>query len=218
MKSEKMMIRGAAFALTAAILAGALSGCMDRSDTKTPASNGGESVTPDVTSGTADEPEVTTGTTATNDPETSADEAGSNEPAAPGDETAAADSDFSPIGEIIISEEEEAELKRAGFSVIGNQIVPADEKIAAAHHFDRYYGTYNGYAVLLEGGMLTALSELKVAGQVFRSNYSFSIYAYKNGELHTISEAYESGLLTADDIAAIAAKHNSLGQGGYEVE
>ncbi len=72
----------------------------------------------------------------------------------------------------------------------------------------RTLGTYGGYTVVVEDGMLQALWKITVAGYAFHGNHSFEIYACRGGERMTLREAYERGALSAEDIAAV---HDAFG-------
>lgn len=73
----------------------------------------------------------------------------------------------------------------------------------------QYYGTYNGYTVLFSSGMLCVVSEFQIGSYAFKWGSSCSLYAYKDGEFHNLSQVYEDGDLTDDHIEEIAVTHKA---------
>ena len=73
---------------------------------------------------------------------------------------------------------------------------------------DGYYGTYNGAVVYINGGQLTMITKIEVAGEEFSWPNSFVIYAYKDGEFYDLETAYEKGILTKWNIKSIAKRHD----------
>ena len=72
----------------------------------------------------------------------------------------------------------------------------------------QYYGTYNGYAVLFDAGVMEVVTELEIDGRVFKwGSGGISLLAYKNGQMLGVKELYESGDMTGDDLDAILIKH-----------
>ena len=78
----------------------------------------------------------------------------------------------------------------------------------------KYYGTYNGCEVVLMKDYITqetdAISFLNIAGYEFRfTTGNTRISLHKDGEFILLQDAYSAGLLSTDDIAAIAyyARH-----------
>ncbi len=113
-----------------------------------------------------------------------------------------------------LSEEDISELLDAGIINDGGALRRFDgEKIVGDHVFSRSLGVYNGCAVVVEDGVLQALWNIEVAGYVFGMNHSFQIYVCTKDEIVTLGEAYESGLLSVEDIGAV---HEKFGGGnGY---
>lgn len=73
---------------------------------------------------------------------------------------------------------------------------------------DGYYGTYNGAVVYIDGGQLTVITKIEVAGEEFSWPSSFTIYAYKDGWFYDLETAYEKGILTEKNIKSIAERHD----------
>ena len=82
--------------------------------------------------------------------------------------------------------------------------------IKAFEHF-QYYGEFNGCYVLTVLGMIEWSEEIVVADYTFYRDSSLAINAYKDGEIKTINEAYDSGWLTKDDIAYLSNYHKYAG-------
>ena len=73
---------------------------------------------------------------------------------------------------------------------------------------DGYLGTYNGAVVYIDGGQLTVITKIEVAGEEFSWPSSFTIYAYKDGWFYDLETAYEKGILTEKNIKSIAERHD----------
>lgn len=71
----------------------------------------------------------------------------------------------------------------------------------------RYYGTYDDYDIIFMQTFLNAFSGKEIAGQAFRCQTSFVIYAYKDGAFLLLEDAYDDGLISADAIKTIADLH-----------
>ena len=72
----------------------------------------------------------------------------------------------------------------------------------------RYYGTYNDYVILFQPTQLAAITTKVIAGASFTWNTSFAIYGYRDGKFHNLSDLYDAGELSAEDIAKIAKTHS----------
>lgn len=92
-----------------------------------------------------------------------------------------------------------AEKEGAGLAVADGQI-PTDVFV---------YGTFSGCQVELDPGVLCVVTEETVAGYSFKYSSSFVIYAISDddGQVYELSEAYEKGLLTEQDLAEIYRIH-----------
>ena len=88
-----------------------------------------------------------------------------------------------------------------------------NESIGLLKSFDHlgYYGEFNGCHVMLTLGIIDTDKTITVADYTFHRNSAFSINAYKDGEIKTINEAYDSGWLTKDDIAYLSNYHKYAG-------
>ena len=72
----------------------------------------------------------------------------------------------------------------------------------------RVYGEFNGYTVLFDEKESNGHSRAMYVGEYRFSNQNvFEIWLYKNGELHTLSSAYESGLVPDDVLREIFVCH-----------
>ena len=71
----------------------------------------------------------------------------------------------------------------------------------------RYYGTYNGYMIVLSAGMATVMSARVVADYRFEYGSMFQIFACKDGKAYELEDAYEAGLLTKKQIGKIYDRH-----------
>ena len=71
----------------------------------------------------------------------------------------------------------------------------------------RYYGTYNGYDILLSEGMTYGFMTISVAESYFNYHSGFELYAHKDGTRIPLQEAYEQGLISAEDIAQACTYH-----------
>ena len=71
----------------------------------------------------------------------------------------------------------------------------------------QYYGTYNGYVVLFDEGPLCVMSSEKIGNETFKWGSNFSLYAYKDGQFHELSDVYDEGHINDGQIAQIAQVH-----------
>lgn len=87
----------------------------------------------------------------------------------------------------------------------GDNYVPMEHGI---FRIERYYGSYDGaVAVMLRGSKLeytSAFYSETVAGSIIRCNYGNSVMIWKDGSFFTMQEAYDQGILTAEQVAEIA--------------
>ena len=70
-----------------------------------------------------------------------------------------------------------------------------------------YYGTYNGYPVLHCEGQLCMVTKLYIADELFLDSNAANLWAYDGDQLIELKIAYESGLVSAEDVAKIAKAH-----------
>ena len=81
-------------------------------------------------------------------------------------------------------------------------------------NYQWYYGTINGYIIILsEPGDVCVACQMKVADCTFEYGYPFEIYAYKDGQVWVLQEAYEKGLLTKDHIKLLEERHVEIVEG-----
>lgn len=69
------------------------------------------------------------------------------------------------------------------------------------------YGRFNGCLVLFNFGPTGESSELDVAGYNFYFAANHCLWVCKDATYYTLTQAYENGFLTEDQIGAIAAAH-----------
>ena len=67
-----------------------------------------------------------------------------------------------------------------------------------------YCGTYNGYVAFFMLLPDDVQKKVEIAGTTFEYGGDWDIYLWKNIRFHEIVEAYEQGLLTAENIRAIS--------------
>ena len=70
--------------------------------------------------------------------------------------------------------------------------------------FMDYFGTYNGYIALRSAGNLDVSFEEIVAGVTIKHPENRGITLWKNWQFYTLTEAYDQGLLTINNIQTIA--------------
>lgn len=74
----------------------------------------------------------------------------------------------------------------------------------------QYYGTYNGYVILMRSGVLAVVSTVQIGPYVFQwGSGSLCLYAYKDGTFHNLKDVYEAGELSDVEISTIAAEHKA---------
>ena len=71
----------------------------------------------------------------------------------------------------------------------------------------KYYGMFNNCAVLVIEGSLSIETEYKLAGYVFGFGNSANMYAYKDGKMYDLSDAFDMGLLSDSDIGNVYARY-----------
>ena len=74
----------------------------------------------------------------------------------------------------------------------------------------RCYGSFESCIILFEPGDLTVESEITVADSKFEYPNSFGLYGYYDGELYTLSEAFENGYISKDEVAVVAERHRTV--------
>ena len=77
---------------------------------------------------------------------------------------------------------------------------------------EEYCGTYNGCVVMMfsdsEAIYAQAICFVTVAGVRIRYNDANEIYAWKDGEMYTLEQAYVAGILSRANIRSIRDIHN----------
>ena len=72
---------------------------------------------------------------------------------------------------------------------------------------ERCYGTVNGCTVIFQETMLPAETTETIAGYEFFHSCSFVLLCYRDGAIYYLDKAYESGLLTKEDVGVFAERH-----------
>ena len=115
-----------------------------------------------------------------------------------------------------LSVEKQAEVEAAWKEKSGEKLLWCGVRLANGKIIaeDRYYGTFNDCVVICHiiPRNFGELGKLEIAGQEMLLGAPFEIWIYSNGELIEIEDAYESQLITADDIAKIAEYHNDFAE------
>ena len=78
-------------------------------------------------------------------------------------------------------------------------------------HFRAYYGEYSDGAIVVmmgSGGYFDVVGRESFAGKVFNYGDSCRISVVRDGEIKNLTEAYELGWLTGEDVADIWIKHS----------
>ncbi len=84
------------------------------------------------------------------------------------------------------------------------------EKALGAEEIGEYYGTYNGYIVLMDAGMLAVISNREIGGRLFRwGSGSLILRAYKDGQVYDLEDVYQSGGIDDGDLDKILEKHKA---------
>ena len=75
---------------------------------------------------------------------------------------------------------------------------------------ENYYGEYSGgalVAMIASGGYDDAIWEETVGSVTIRYNNGNRILVLCNGAFYTLTDAYNNGFITAEDLTDIAVKH-----------
>ena len=64
----------------------------------------------------------------------------------------------------------------------------------------RYYGNENGYILLYSSGVHDVFYRVQIGPKFFRSNRSFTLFAYKDGFLYDLKDVYEDGLISLEAV------------------
>ena len=71
----------------------------------------------------------------------------------------------------------------------------------------RYYGSYEGYDILFASQDICEITTETIGDIEFEHNFSFALYAYKDGRFHSLKDAYDSGLITDESLKKIGRNH-----------
>ena len=71
----------------------------------------------------------------------------------------------------------------------------------------RYYGTFGDCIVWFRGDVKGTATEVKIADSTFKHPCNADYYVNKDNTLYTLQQAYEQGLISAADVAAVAKNH-----------
>ena len=78
-------------------------------------------------------------------------------------------------------------------------------------YVEEYCGSYNGCVVMMlsdnEAIYTQAIRDVTVAGVRIRYSNANELYAWKEGEIYTLEQAYTAGILTKSDIKTIRNIH-----------
>ena len=70
-----------------------------------------------------------------------------------------------------------------------------------------YYGTHSGYVAFFVPGDNTVVTNVKIAGTIFRYGNDWTIWLWKDGVFSNMIDTYLQGFLTAKNIEDIGAYH-----------
>ena len=74
----------------------------------------------------------------------------------------------------------------------------------------RYYGTYQGYVILMDAGLDATIDEVVIGGRIFRwGSGKLRILAYKDGQAQPLQEVYAAGKISVDDLDQIIGVHKA---------
>lgn len=132
--------------------------------------------------------------------------------AVPETASAAAETTLTESNEL---DEETAEMLRREFAEYIGEIDPSYAHFDPAYvRIDMYYGKFNGCEVFLplyKLGYDDAIEYYYVAGYgIFFSCLGYDIYVHKDGTFYELSDAYEKGYISEEDVAKIAEIQNGM--------
>ena len=73
----------------------------------------------------------------------------------------------------------------------------------------KYYGVFGECVVLVQEGNLTQYAEIVIDEFTFAYANNATMFAYRNGKIYELSNAYEMGLLTSEDIARVYDRYKA---------
>lgn len=109
--------------------------------------------------------------------------------------------------EIRDQREESASYAYAKALSAGSLFKLNDSDPKSHEYYFRYYGIFNNKVVWANVSMMTAITEYSIAGYDFFYSTDTVTYVYTNGQILTISQAYNDGLFTEDEIALLHARY-----------
>ena len=118
---------------------------------------------------------------------------------------------------VVLSDEKLAELNSAYMKQYGHKftISPPPPDISEVKGGDQFhgiycYGNFDGSIVIFSPGMLAVVTSKEIAGHIFSYGSSFSLTCYHDGVFYPLEEAYEKGLISADEIGIAAERHRAV--------
>lgn len=80
----------------------------------------------------------------------------------------------------------------------------------------RYYGMFGDVVILFHSAsILQAVETKSISGESFMHFHPFDLYAYHNGVLIDLADAYEQGIISAEDISKAAQIHEQFHMWAY---
>lgn len=143
---------------------------------------------------------------------TSAETVTENTSAVPETASAAAETTLTESNEL---DEETAEMLRREFAKYIGEIDPSYARFDPSNvRIDTYYGKFNGCEVFLPLYRLAyaaAIEYYYVAGyEIYFPCLDYDIYVRKDGTFYELSDAYEKGYISEEDVAKIAEIQNGV--------
>lgn len=102
---------------------------------------------------------------------------------------------------------------------IGEYISEKEEEIYYSTTINNYYGTYNGYKIVVMNSSLFAstdkLNSITIDDLTFITAPRYLIKSYKDGKFYDLNYLYENNLITKDDLTNVYNQHKSAFQHLY---
>jgi hypothetical protein len=109
---------------------------------------------------------------------------------------------------VVLTAEKMTEIENAWYAVTNTELDSWYTVIGeTATDGARYYGNCGGYDVLLVPTGEEGETNLTVGGITFTVQNVFELYAYKDGQFCELKDVYLQGLITDEDLEAIARAH-----------
>ena len=105
-----------------------------------------------------------------------------------------------------------AEVERAYFEKFGHQIelYSADDSLESSKWKLRCYYADDDYVILFEPTNMDVLSEEEFGDNVFQYNSSFVLRVYHAGDITTLREAFDAGVVSSSAIGEAAERHSTI--------